>query len=99
MRAQGVEDVLDGGAGENLLSGGILSDRFIFRQEEAGRHVVTDLEAWDVLRFEGFGYRAPAEALTHMTVQGTHVVFADQGVKVTFHDTPLAMLTQQMFEG
>ena len=90
MRGLGTDDVLDGGAGSNVLVGGILSDQFVFEAAANGTHTVTDLEAWDTLVFEGFGYGTAAAARAQMTQTGRDVVFDDQGVTITLLDTRLA---------
>lgn len=97
VAAQGVDDVLDGGAGNNVLTGGALSDRFVFRAGDGGRTMVTDLEAWDFLSFEGFGYRSAADIRAHMEMDGTNVVFLDQGIKVVLWETRLDFLSDHMF--
>ena len=79
----GEDDVLDGGAGVNVLAGGLLSDRFIFRQSEAGTHRVLDFEQWDVMQFEGFGYATAQTARGMFHAMGADLVFSDQSVTVT----------------
>lgn len=83
MRAVGQGDALDGGTGENVLFGGVLSDQFVFRAGASARQTVVDLEPWDTLVFEGFGYGTAAEMRAHLRAQGDDTVFADQGVFVT----------------
>ncbi|MEX0366339.1 MAG: DUF4214 domain-containing protein, partial [Ruegeria sp.] len=56
MRGHGTDDTLEGGTGTNVLVGGILSDAFVFDADEDGTSTVTDLEAWDTLVFDDFGY-------------------------------------------
>lgn len=94
---QGVQDVLQAGAGENVLAGGALSDAFVFNAQTQGSNTVLDLEAWDVLRFEGFGYTAAADVRAQLVQQDDAVVFADQNVQVTFEETALTMLMDNMF--
>lgn len=84
MRAQGIDDELDGGAGRNLLIGGAMSDCFLFRAGEESQHQVADLERWDLLRFEGFGYESVEDLRGHITVSEAGAVFDDQGVRVVF---------------
>ena len=97
VRAQGWHDSLDGGSGTNVLSGGILADRFVFDTADGGTHTVLDLEAWDGLVFNNFGYSGMPDALSHMTQTGSDVVFNDQGVTITFEHTTLAQITDDMF--
>ena len=96
MRAQGVEDELDGGAGHNLLIGGAMSDCFLFRAGEESQHRVADLERWDFLRFEGFGYESVEELRGHLTVSEAGAVFADQDVRVVFSGTGLPDIHDDM---
>ena len=97
IRAQGVDDVLDGGAGSNELWGGPMADVFRFQQADAGTHRVQDLEPWDFLEFRGFGFSEPQDALAQMTQQGADVVFEDQGTSVILANTQLAGLDTDSF--
>lgn len=98
VRALGNDDVLDGGSGANMLQGGILSDSFVFDAGQPARHTVIDLEPWDSLLFEGFGYSTAIDVRAHMTEQGTDAVFADLGVEVIFLNTPIADISDQMIQ-
>ena len=98
VTAQGTDDVLTGGAGNDTMSGGMLSDAFVFSTSMRGHDTVVDLEAWDTLRFEGFGYTSDAEARANLYQQGANVIFADQAVGATFLDTTLAMFTDDMIQ-
>ncbi|MCR9126912.1 MAG: DUF4214 domain-containing protein [Rhodobacteraceae bacterium] len=103
VRAQGTDDVLDGGGGDNILRGGILSDQFVFDQADGGSHQVEDLETWDTLAFNGFGY-ADADAVLALFSQGpqlfegqdAYVSFEDQGTRIQFQNTVLADITADM---
>ncbi|MBN9889848.1 DUF4214 domain-containing protein [Salipiger abyssi] len=92
----GYHDWLIGGTGDNTLAGGLFADVFEFAQDEGGSHRVLDLEAWDYLMLDGFGYDSAADARAHMTRSGTDVVFADQGVEITFADTRLNEIANDM---
>lgn len=60
--------------------------------------MVTDLEAWDSLHLEGFGYTTAAQVRTDLSQVGEDVVFADQGVTVIFENTTLAQIeNDQLF--
>ncbi|UWR24446.1 DUF4214 domain-containing protein [Sulfitobacter sp. S190] len=96
IRDQGVQDVLDGGAGHNMLSGGAMSDRFVFSPEQGGTHEVVDLEAWDYLDFAAFGYDTAAQVRARIAQDGDDLVFADQGVSVVLHNTVLTDVTDDM---
>lgn len=95
--AQGVQDVIAGGAGDDVLSGGLLSDTFVFDAQAQGANTVLDLEAWDVVQFNGFGYDVAADVRAHLSEDSGNLIFADQGVAVTFTDTALALVTDDMF--
>ncbi len=97
IRAQGVDDVLDGGAGTNELWGGLMADVFRFQQVDAGTHRVQDLEPWDYLDFRGFGFTAADDARAQMTQRGADVVFEDQGTTVILANTLLAALDPDVF--
>jgi Ca2+-binding RTX toxin-like protein len=84
MQARGPDDVLTPGPGDDLLSGGLWADTFVFGPQDDGTKQVSDLEPWDRVDLSGFGYGDAAEALGHVTMQGADAVFADQGVTVVF---------------
>ena len=96
VQSQGVDDQIDGGAGTNTLSGGSLADQFVFQQTDASTNTVLDLETWDFLSFDGFGYSAESEALENMSQSGSSVVFSDQGTQVTFERFRLQDITDDM---
>jgi len=93
---QGPNDVIAGNGGDNTLSGGYLSDTFVFGTDAGSSHTVTDLESWDMLDFTAFGFADADAALGQMTQQGDDVVFMDQDVTVTLQDTQLADLSGDM---
>ena len=95
--AQGTDDVIAAGGGNNILSGGLLSDMFVFEANVASTNEVLDLEAWDVLSFEGFGYANVSAVRAHLSEVSGQAVFADQGVTVTFTGTALNEITDDMF--
>ncbi|SFB04229.1 Hemolysin-type calcium-binding repeat-containing protein [Poseidonocella pacifica] len=97
LRDLGTDDTLDGGSGSNVLVGGVLSDCFVFRASDEGQHSVLDLEAWDTLEFEGFGYSSANEIRAHLTESEGAVLFEDAGVSVVFHDASLSLLDDGMF--
>jgi Ca2+-binding RTX toxin-like protein len=96
VKAQGVDDQIDGGAGTNVLAGGAMSDQFVFSQADSATNTVIDLEAWDYLSFDGFGYSSVAEARGHMVQSSGSVVFSDQGTEVTFERFQLSNITDDM---
>lgn len=95
--ALGPNDELVGGAGANVLFGGILSDHFVFTVDAGARHDVADLEPWDRIDLSDFGYADAQSARDHLTQRGRDVVFADDGVSVIFHDTTLAAFHDGLF--
>jgi Ca2+-binding RTX toxin-like protein len=96
MLGLGSDDRLDGGAGLNVLFGGIGADRFVFAQADGGSDRVAGLEAWDRLQLDGFGYASAAQALSHFHQEGADTLFQDQGTSVTFVDTALAQIHADM---
>lgn len=95
VRAQGTDDVLIGGPGNDVLAGGRLSDTFVF-VPNGGSDQVLDLEVWDNIDLTGFGYANDAEARGQMRQQGEDVLFADFGMEVLFRGTALADITDDM---
>lgn len=89
MQGFGTDDVLVAGAGEDILSGGLWVDRFVFAPSDEGGKTVTDLEPWDVVDLAGFGYADVAEAMDHVQVIDGNAVFEDGGVRVVFRDAEL----------
>jgi hypothetical protein len=101
MRSLGVDDRLDAGNGVNLLSGGRFSDTFTFDTFQINgatqsTNTVLDLEAWDEVHLNNFGYDDAAEARAHMTQAGANVSFVDQGVTITFVNTQLDHIVDDM---
>jgi Ca2+-binding RTX toxin-like protein len=92
LRFLGEDDRLIGGDGNDTLFGGALSDTFVFSATQDGSDLVVGFEAWDNIALEGFGYASAVEALARFSETGGQAVFSDQGVRVTFHDTPLSMI-------
>ncbi len=52
------------------------------------------LDTWDTLQFEGFGYGSAADAVAKMGVSGSDVRFNDQGVEIIFAGAGLATLQE-----
>ena len=89
-------DWLSGETGDNALAGGLFADVFDFEQEDGGSHLVLDLEAWDYISLGGFDYGSASAALNHMSQSGSDVLFSDQGVEITFQNTQIADITDDM---
>jgi hypothetical protein len=96
MRSLGPDDRLEAGAGQNLLSGGLWSDAFVFQAGTASQNRVADLEPWDHVVLQGFGYDSAAQARSHMVQDGPDLVFSDQDVTIRFTGTGLAMMTDDI---
>ncbi|UOA29056.1 DUF4214 domain-containing protein [Pseudosulfitobacter sp. DSM 107133] len=96
IAGQGVHDVIVGGAGDDVLAGGALTDAFVFDAAQDGHNTVLDLEAWDQLHFNDFGYANAADVRAHLVQSGADVMFDDQGVEVTFVRTSLDMISDDM---
>jgi serralysin len=97
VRLERSDDVLDPGAGDYTLSGGDLSDTFVFGPASDGRHVITDFEGWDSLDLREFGYQNTSEARAAFNQSGSDLVFEDSGVTVILEDTTLSELSDQAF--
>ena len=69
---------------------------FVFHANHKSNNTVLDLEAWDVLRFEGFGYVDAEAVLGHLDQSGDSVIFSDQGVNIIFEETALDAISQDM---
>jgi len=91
-------DTLQGGAGNDIFSGGRGSDRFIFNFSDGGTDQIYGFEVFDTLDFRGFGYTSAANALSHMSQQGSNVVFTHGTNTIIFQDTQLSVL-QNMTSG
>ncbi|WP_425074087.1 DUF4214 domain-containing protein [Sagittula sp. S175] len=98
MRGLGQDDVLEAGAGDSVLSGGMYADAFVFGAADDGTHQITDLEEWDVIALNGFGYADASEALEYFTQVGEDVVFEDQGVRIVLNDWTLSEITPEMID-
>lgn len=96
MREKGIDDILDAGAGDNTLYGGMLSDTFVFDAAQGGTHLVMDLETWDTLDFRGFGYASDDDIREHMTQVDNDVIFSDQDLSATFVGVDLAVISDAM---
>jgi hypothetical protein len=98
MLAQGTDDVIAAGSGDNVLAGGLMSDVFVFNADWESSNEVLDLEAWDVLRFEGFGYDDVSAVFAHLSEVDDAVSFVDQGVSISFANTSLDMISDDMIQ-
>ncbi len=92
-------DVLTAGGGTDSLIGGTGSDTFVFHSRDSGTVTIHDLEAWDYLDFQNFGYADHTGVLANTVQDGDDAVFSDYGFTVIFKDTDLSMLTETLFTG
>lgn len=83
-------DVLEGGAGDDTMNGGLGSDIFVFRKGEGGADIINGFEPWDQLQLSGFGLQDKSEAIALMRQEGADVIFAQGDQQITFTDTYLA---------
>lgn len=92
----GPDDLLRAEGGEDVLSGGLYADRFVFVGDgAAGAVTVTDLEPWDMLEFDGFGLDA-GQLYAALVQEGDDVVLRAAGEEVIFAQTALEEITQGM---
>jgi len=73
-------DVLMPGAGDNLVTGGLGSDTFLFRHQQFNETAqrsnvttITDFEAHDVLHFDGFDTATAADLFSTSVVEGDDI--------------------------
>lgn len=99
MRRARVEwiDVLEGGAGDDVMNGGMGSDIFVFRAGQTGNDIIHGFEPWDQLQLSGYGFDTAAEAIARMSQQGANVVFAHQGQNITFVGSQLGDMNRVYF--
>ncbi len=90
------QNQLDGDVGNDILLGGRGSDTFIFDATEAGSNTVYNLQSWDTVQFEGFGYTTLNDVLVNLSQVGSNVVFDDQGVIITFVNTDISLIEADM---
>jgi len=92
---QGPEAVRVSGEGNGAFARGWLSDTFVF-SPNGGSDRVMDLESWDSIDLRDFGYTSDSEARASMNQQGNDVIFADKGSAVTFLNTVLGQIGDDM---
>lgn len=92
MRNAKVEwnDVIEGGAGNDQMNGGLGSDLYIFRNGQGGNDTIHGFEPWDQLQLTGFGFKTGADALARMSQVGEDVVFNHSGQRIVFTGLTMA---------
>ena len=97
IRGLGLNDEIEGGGGDNTMWGGHLADRFVFDAAVSGQHRVMDLEPWDWLVFEGFGFSDASSIRARIVQSGADAVFSEGDVTVVLANTQIAALADDMF--
>ncbi len=82
MASTGLDDVLEGGPGEDVLFGGVLSDTFLFNANEAGNNTVADFSPHDLLELMGFGFTDGNEAASAFIQNGSDAVLDYSGGQI-----------------
>ncbi|WP_299417037.1 DUF4214 domain-containing protein [uncultured Sulfitobacter sp.] len=96
IRNAGVDDQINGGGGTNALAGGQMADVFVFDQSNLSTNTVLDLEAWDYIDLNGFGFTSADDVRAVMTQTGNNLVLNDLGTSIVFQNTALADITDDM---
>ncbi|WP_299414732.1 DUF4214 domain-containing protein [uncultured Sulfitobacter sp.] len=89
--------ILHGGTGDDIVVGGFSADTFVFDAAQDGHDTVLQIDSWDTVQFNGFGYVTHADALAHMSAAGADVRFVDQGVEITLAGIGMAALAEVDF--
>lgn len=98
VKAQGTDDTIYGNSGADKMAGGMLSDKFIFKYGDSGDDIVADLEAWDELEFQSFGFSQASDVYSYLTQNGDDVVFDfNFGGTITFQNTQISDFNNDMF--
>jgi Tol biopolymer transport system component len=92
-------DTLVGGAGDDQLTGGRGSDRFVFLKSEGGNDTIYGFESFDSLELTGFGFGTSAAALAAISQQGANAVLSYTGGSITFADTQVSVLQGMTAQG
>jgi Ca2+-binding RTX toxin-like protein len=90
-------DVLEGGAGNDQMNGGIGSDTFVFRRGQGGTDVIHGFDPWDQLQLSGFGFATANDARAQMRQTGDAVIFQNSGQTITFNNTTMADMNRVRF--
>lgn len=74
MHDQEIDDYLDGGAGHDILFGGVLSDVFRFSREDGGLDRIVGFEPWDRIALLGYDFETPSVARAAFVQDGADLV-------------------------
>ncbi|MEM9395343.1 MAG: DUF4214 domain-containing protein [Pseudomonadota bacterium] len=94
----GTDDVLDGGAGDDVLVGGMLADEFHFNFSEGGDDLIADFEMWDTIVLEGFGLGSASAAAAAFVQDGNDAVYDHFNGEIRLTDVVAADLTSDEFQ-
>lgn len=83
-------DIIEGGAGDDIMNGGLGSDTFVFRNGQGGADTIHRFEPWDQLQLSGFGFSEESDVLARMQQSGSDVLFNFSGQQITFVNTTMA---------
>ena len=97
VQAQGTHDVLNGGGGANILSGGLLQDQFIFEAGESSTTKIMDFEWWDVVQLNGFAINSFADFQNRLEAGSTGLIFEAEGVSILFDNVVVIAEDQVLF--
>lgn len=97
VRSLGENDYISGGAGKNVMAGGLLADTFEFMAGEDATFEVLDLERWDTLDFTDFDFAVSGDVRDHLTQAARDVVFDHKDTVVVLKNMDLSDLADDMF--
>jgi Ca2+-binding RTX toxin-like protein len=98
MEGFGTDDVLDGGAGSDVLFGGLLADEFHFKFSDGGQDQIVGFEAWDTIQLEGFGFANREAAASAFVQDGSDALYQYGNGEIRLVDFNIADLTSDEFQ-
>ena len=100
VQAQGTHDEILSGPGTDMdvLTGGLLSDVFVFEGNQPARATILDFEAWDVVQLNGYDISNFISFRNALSQQGNDVVFASQDTQITFNNMQIDEFTGDQVE-
>ncbi|MDC0739359.1 DUF4214 domain-containing protein [Cognatishimia sp. SS12] len=97
MLAQGQDDRLSAGAGDNTLFGGRLADTFVFNATVDGRSIVLDIEAWDRVELQQYSQNSASEIVDSLVQVGDDVELTQDDMTIVFQNRTLDAFDEDMF--